>query len=52
MLKVDPSIAQCKVRRLVWNVLRKCVCRKVVGLMDVGAGHLNRGDEDFTDTRS
>jgi hypothetical protein len=37
MSKADPSILQCKVRQLAWNVLRKCVCRKIVGLM---GGHM------------
>ena len=39
MVKADPSILQCKIRlaRIVW---RKCVCRKAVGLMRVGGGHL------------
>jgi hypothetical protein len=50
MLKADRSILQCKVRQLVWNVLR----RKAVGLMGVGSGHdlifeLN-SDEEFNDT--
>jgi hypothetical protein len=54
MLKADPSILRCKVR---WNVSRKCVCRKPVGLMGIGSGHIifelnRRGDEDFTDTRN
>ena len=40
MLKADPNILQCGVRRLAQNVSRKCVCREAVGLMGVVGGHL------------
>jgi hypothetical protein len=25
---------------LTWNIRRKCICRKVIGLTGVGSGHL------------
>jgi hypothetical protein len=55
-VKADPSILQCKIKRLVRNVWRICVCRKAGGLMGVCSVHMifefNRSDEDFTDTET
>jgi hypothetical protein len=54
MLKADPGILQCEVRRLARNESRKRVCRKAVVLMGVGSGHLIfelDSGEEFTDTR-
>jgi hypothetical protein len=36
----DPNILRCMIMRLMRNGMRKRVCKKVIGSMGVGSGHL------------